>query len=323
MIFKEIQQRLKPELDGLNKFIWAALYSPLPTLNSIVEGYLGKRGKQIRPVLVILSAQLLGRVSDEVLHAGASLEILHNASLIHDDVIDQTPYRRGISTINAVWNNHIAVLTGDYLVSKALDEAVRANSVEIVKQMSRLADILSVGELHQIFVAREHDFSLKKYFRTVEMKTACLFESCVKMGATAAGVSEEYAAELVRYAYYMGLCFQIRDDIFDYVGNADFGKPAGNDLREGKVTLPLLYALRVAGRDEAELLMPLLDKDELTDEEVARLVDFAVSHGGIEYSQHIMERLREKALKHLMKYPRSDARDDLERIFTFIITRRH
>lgn len=307
----------------MNRFIQESIQSPMPILNSIVGGYLGKRGKQIRPLLVILSAELLGEVNDRVLHAGASIEILHNASLIHDDVIDQSMYRRGIPTVNAVWDNHIAVLTGDYLVSKALDESILAGSMEVVKLMSHLADILSEGELHQIFVAREHDFSIRKYIRTVEMKTAILFESCVRMGAEAVGVEPERSAWLVRYAYYMGMCFQIRDDIFDYIGKGDFGKASGNDLREGKVTLPLLYALDSVPASESAELKGVLDKDELDDADVERLTKFAVDHGGIDFCRRVMERLREKALHCLSHYPECEARKDLEDIFTFIINRTH
>lgn len=321
MTFKDIQQRLQPELDIMNAYMWEALHSPLPMLNDIVKNYMSKRGKQIRPLLVILSAKLLGEVNERVLHAGASLEILHNASLIHDDVIDRTPLRRDIPTINAVWNNHIAVLVGDYMVSKSLDETIRAGSLEISKIMSHLADILSEGELHQIFVARDHDYSLKKYLRTIEMKTAILFQSCVRMGADAAGIEPAAAEELVKFANYMGLCFQIRDDIFDYMGKGDIGKPTGNDLKENKVTLPLLYAIHTVPKEERIPMLALLEKGDLNDDEVAQLIDFAVRNGGIEYSQNIMERLRAKALRHLMTYERNDARDDLEWILEFIINR--
>lgn len=323
MIFKRIQDRIKPELDGMNMFIQESIKSPMPILNSIVCGYLGKRGKQIRPLLVILSAELLGGVNERVLHAGASIEILHNASLIHDDVIDQSMYRRGIPTVNAVWDNHIAVLTGDYLVSKALDESILAGSMEVVKLMSHLADILSEGELHQIFVAREHDFSIRKYVRTVEMKTAILFESCVRMGAEASGVGEDKRRWLERYAYYMGMCFQIRDDIFDYIGQDDFGKASGHDLREGKVTLPLLYALQTVSKSESEKMKKIIEKDELADDDVATLTKFAVDNGGIEFCRRVMDRLREKALFCLSHYPECEARKDLEDIFTFIINRTH
>lgn len=307
----------------MNLFIRESIYSPMPILNSIVQGYLGKRGKQIRPLLVILSAELLGKVNDRVLHAGASIEILHNASLIHDDIIDQSMYRRGIPTVNAVWDNHIAVLTGDYLVSKALDESILAGSMEVVKFMSHLADILSEGELHQIFVARDHDYTIKKYIRTVEMKTAILFQSCVRMGAQSADVPMEKTKWLEKYAYYMGMCFQLRDDVFDYIGTGDFGKAAANDLREGKVTLPLLYALLVAPEAESAAMKELLGKDELDDADVKTLTNFAVEQGSIDFCYRVMGRLREKALMCLSHYPECEARRDLEDIFTFIIQRKH
>ncbi len=307
----------------MNLFIRESIYSPMPILNSIVQGYLGKRGKQIRPLLVILSAQLLGKVNDRVLHAGASIEILHNASLIHDDIIDQSMYRRGIPTVNAVWDNHIAVLTGDYLVSKALDESILAGSMEVVKFMSHLADILSEGELHQIFVARDHDYTIKKYIRTVEMKTAILFQSCVRMGAESADVPRERTKWLEKYAYYMGMCFQVRDDVFDYLGTDNFGKAAANDLREGKVTLPLIYALIAAPKGESEAMKEVLAKDELEDEDVKVLTEFAKNNGGIDFCYRVMERLREKALKCLSHYPDCAARRDMEDIFTFIIRRNY
>lgn len=155
------------------------------------------------------------------------------------------------------------------------------------------------------------------------MKTAILFESCVRMGAESIGVPSEKSAWLVKYAYYMGMCFQIRDDIFDYLGNDDFGKAAGNDLREGKVTLPLLYALQTTPASENEPLKKLLEKDDLDDDEVARLTTFAVEHGGIEFCRGVMNRLREKALLCLSHYPQCAARKDLEDIFTFIINRKH
>ena len=323
MTYENIQERVRPHLERMNMFIRETIYSPMPILNNIVQGYLGKRGKQIRPLLTILSAELLGGVTDRVLHAGASIEILHNASLIHDDVIDNSKFRRGIPTVNAIWDNHIAVLTGDYLVSKSLDESILAGSMEVVRMMSYLADILSEGELHQIFVAREHDFSMRKYVRTVEMKTAILFQSCVRMGAESNGVNLERAKWLTRYAYYVGMCFQLRDDVFDYIGKGDFGKAAGHDLKEGKVTLPLLYAIRIATPEERKEVEAVLDKDELNDEDVAWLSKFAVDHGGIEFCYRVMNRLKEKAVACLSHYPDCEARRDLEAIFTFIISRSH
>ena len=295
----------------------------MPFLNGVVQEYMSRQGKQIRPLLVILSAELLGKVNERTLHAGAAIEILHNATLVHDDVIDQSDLRRGKPTVNAVWDNHIAVLTGDYLVSRALQESTLAESLEIIRTMSRLADQLSEGELHQIFQARDHDFSMRKYARTIGMKTAILFESCVRMSAESVGISPEEASKLVRYAYYMGICFQIKDDVFDYLDNGKIGKPVGNDLREGKVTLPLLFALHASDKTGCQEIKSLLEKDELKDEDVKSLTDFAISHGGIEFSYRVMNRLREKALRCLKEYRDCEARKDLEEIFTFIIDRDH
>lgn len=322
MGFQQIHGRLLPMLDRLNGFIDKAVESSLPVLNSIVSEHIRRRGKQIRPLIVVLSAELLsGKVSDDVLHAGASLEILHNASLVHDDVLDHADMRRGMPSINAVWNNHIAVLAGDFLVSRALDEALLAGSVGGAKILSRLARVLSEGELHQIFVARDRDFSIKEYFRTVEMKTAMLFECCVSMAAEAARLSSEYASALVQYARYLGLCFQIRDDMFDYEGGDDPGKPTGNDLRESKVTLPLLHALRVAPKQEADDMKAIIDSGELSESQIAMLIDFAKRYGGLEYCESIMERLRVKAMRYLNRYDDCVARRDFENLFSFVMKR--
>lgn len=321
MVFNNIRQRIEPELDRLNAYISESVHSPMPFLNDIVERFLERRGKQVRPLLVILSAELLGGITDEVLHAGASIELLHNATLVHDDIIDESKLRRGQPTLNATWDNQIAVLTGDYLVSRSLDQSIKADSLEIVRMMSHLADVLSMGELHQIFVARDHMYSMRKYVRTIEMKTAILFESCVRIGAEALGVTPERAANLVRFAYYMGVCFQIKDDVFDYVGTDAIGKASGHDLLDGKATLPLLYALQTAPEDARREAMDYLEKDELTDEDVRRLTTFAVDNGGIEFCERVMERIREKALKCLYTYPDCAARKDLEGMFTYIIER--
>lgn len=323
MIFKDIQQRLKPELERLNEYIMDSITAPMPLLNSIVQRYMQKRGKQVRPLLVILCAQLLGEINDRTLHSGAAIEILHNASLIHDDVIDQSTTRRGEPTLNAVWNNHIAVLTGDYLLSKALDESMKAESMEIMKRMIFLSGKLTKGELYQIFLAREHEYSMRDYAKTIEMKTAILFESCARIGAESVGVDELEASSLIRYAYYLGMCFQIRDDVYDYQGNEAFGKDAGNDLREGKVTLPLIFALQNAPTEECVAMKALLDKGDLSDEDVKTLTQFAVDNGGIEFCGQVMERLRQKAVRCLSRYKDCSARKDLEDIFTFIINRDH
>ncbi len=235
-----IQERLSPELAEMNAIMSATLSTPNEMMNSVVETYLQVKGKQIRPILVILSAKMFGEVNDKVLHAGAALEMLHNASLIHDDVVDETELRRGLPTINSQWGNQIAVLVGDFFVSNALAAGIRTGHIEIISAISDLGKELSLGEVDQICNAREHILSEEKYFDMIGKKTASLFLNCVRMGAEAVDAPAEAYAPLVEYARLLGLCFQIKDDVFDYFDSKQIGKPTGNDLREGKVTLPLL-----------------------------------------------------------------------------------
>lgn len=305
----------------MNAIIHQSLYTPNELMNQVVTNYLTVKGKQIRPIMVILSAGLFGNVNQHVLHAGAALEMLHNASLIHDDVVDATTLRRGRSTVNSIWGNHIAVLVGDYFVSNALAAGIRTNNIEIISALSELGKELSLGEIDQICNARDHHFDEQSYLSMIRKKTASLFMNCAKMGAEAAGASLEEYAPLVDYAELLGLCFQIKDDIFDYSDNQEIGKPTGNDLREGKVTMPLLYALNNAPADKAEPMKDLLRRGNLSDEEIATLIEFANNNGGIEYSYSRMAEMQEEAERYLDVYPDSDWKQSFRDLFGYIISR--
>lgn len=323
MTFADITNDLAPELRRLNEIIAEALATPTPLMNEIVTRYLQSKGKQIRPVMVMLSARLLGSVTDRVLHAAASMEMLHNASLIHDDVVDDTLTRRGRRTINAIWDNHIAVLVGDYFMSGALNEGVLTGSLPIVEALSELGKELSLGEIHQICNAREQQFRIADYFTAIRKKTASLFMQCARVGAEAVDAPAELSRSLVMYAEQLGLCFQIRDDIFDYFSDDEIGKPTGNDLREGKVTLPLLHALQVAPAGQSDRMKELIRRGNLTDTEIQSLIQFTKDNGGIEFAYSEMERLHTEALPWLLSYPASTTRDALRDIFTFIIARKN
>ena len=305
----------------MNAIIHQSLYTPNELMNQVVTNYLTVKGKQIRPIMVILSAGRFGNVNRHVLHAGAALEMLHNASLIHDDVVDATTLRRGRSTVNSIWGNHIAVLVGDYFVSNALAAGIRTNNIEIISALSDLGRELSLGEIDQICNARDHHFDEQSYLSMIRKKTASLFMNCAKMGAEAAGASPEEYAPLVDYAELLGLCFQIKDDIFDYSDNQEIGKPTGNDLREGKVTMPLLYALNNTPAEEAEPMKNLLRRGNLSDGEIATLIEFANNNGGIEYSYARMAQMQEEAEKYLDVYPDSDWKQSLRDLFGYIISR--
>lgn len=316
-----IQRRLAPELAEMNSIISRYLTTSNPLMDEIVTSYLKVKGKQIRPILVILSAKIFGNVNEDVLHAGAALEMLHNASLIHDDIVDETALRRGLPTINAIWGNHIAVLVGDFFVSNALAAGIATGHLSIISALSALGKELSIGEIDQICNVREHRFDEASYLSMIRKKTASLFMNCVRMGAEAAGGAEELICPLEKYAELLGLCFQIKDDIFDYFEDEKIGKPTGNDLRENKVTLPLLYALNTGPAPEADPRKELLRRGDLTDTEIADMISFAKAHGGIEYAFERMREMQREADVLLEVFPEGESKEAFREIFDFIISR--
>lgn len=320
--FDYILTRLAPELERMNEIIHSQLDTNNALLNQIIESYLTVKGKQIRPVLVMLSAKFFGGVNDDTLYAAAALEMLHNASLIHDDVVDETSLRRGSPTINSLWGNHLAVLVGDFFVSNALAAGIRTGHLEVISALSDLGKELSLGEVDQICNARAHNLEEKSYIDMVRKKTASLFMNCVKMGARTAGASESATAPMVDYAELLGIAFQIRDDVFDYFDDPKIGKPTGNDLREGKVSLPLIYALRDGTPSpRADEMRALLHGASLTPADIDTLVAFAREEGGIDYAFAYMRRLQNEAESILSSYPDSEWRRSFSNLFEYIIAR--
>lgn len=318
-----ILTRLDPELTAMNRLITQALHTHNAMMDGVVSKYLETKGKQIRPIMVILSAKMFGGCNEHTLHAGAALEMLHNASLIHDDVVDDTALRRGRPTINFTWGNHVAVLVGDFFVSNSLAAAIRTDRISIIQSVSDLGKELSLGEIDQICNVRDHRLDEESYFNMIRQKTASLFRICVKTGLETADVPEHEARALVKYAELLGLCFQIKDDIFDYYDDSQIGKPTGNDLREGKVTLPLLYALRTAPAEEADRMRALLRQGELTDEQIHTLIRFAIENGGIDYAFRTMHSMQQQAQVLLDEYPDSEWKQCFSDIFDFIIRRKN
>lgn len=294
-------------------------------MNKVVATYLEKKGKQIRPVMVILSARLLGQVNDNVIKGAVAVELLHNASLIHDDVVDDTRVRRGAQTINGLWDNHLAVLIGDFFLSNSLILASETGDIRIVESIASLGRLLSIGELDEIYNARYNHLDEEAYFNIIYRKTASLFISCAEVGAAAAGETDSCRLDALReFARLLGLCFQIKDDIFDYFPDGEIGKPTGNDLREGKITLPLLHVLEKGSGEEHERMMELARKELLTPEEISSLIGYAVANGGIEYARKTMEELREKACAVLRdNFPPSETLDAFISLLDFIIERDH
>lgn len=319
--FQKIQDSISDDLARLNKIISDTLENPSRLMQQIVHNFLASKGKQLRPVLVILSGHLFGGATDKVIYAGAAIEMLHNASLIHDDVIDESKERRGRPTINRIWDNHIAVLVGDFFVSGALYCAEMTGEFKIISIMAKLGRELSLGEIEQIDNARNHNIDEKSYLEIIRHKTASLFRSCVQVGGYATGASDEDLANLMKYAEMLGVCFQIKDDIFDYFDNPDVGKPTGNDLREGKMTLPLIYALSRTDMPEHDRMVEISRKKELSGEDISTLIEYAKKAGGIDYAYAKMEQIRKEANEIISRYGDNQTIDSFKSIFDYIIAR--
>ncbi len=315
------QSRHAADLALLNERIAAQLASPNPLMSQVVGAQLRTKGKQLRPLMLMVCAQMFGPVTEKVLAAAAAVELLHNASLIHDDVVDNSFTRRGLPTINAVWDNHIAVLVGDFFTSSAMQEAISTGDLQIVESLCCLGRRLSMGEIDQIFNAREHSLSVENYFAIIDYKTASLFVSSARMGCLAAGVDDWRMDALTDYARAFGRCFQIRDDIFDYYTSEEVGKPTGNDLREGKISLPLLYAIEDEAVPERPQMLELLARGGLDEADIARLQDYARTNGGIDRARRAMDNLRAEALTALAPLPESEQKDELRGLLDFIIDR--
>lgn len=319
----EIRRPIEPELKAYRTLFEETLQTDNPLLRMALQHLLQRPGKMMRPILVLLAARMAGEVNERVLHAAVSLELLHTASLVHDDVVDESDRRRGQKSVNVLLNNKAAVLVGDFLLSKALYHAAATGSQRVVTWVAELGQTLSDGELLQLANLDKKEISEEDYYEVIRKKTASLFATCAKTGMLLAGGSEEDTECLDRFGEYVGICFQLRDDIFDYDTARDVGKPSGNDMREGKLTLPVIHALTAT--EDRKMFTLALDvrRGEADDEGIARLVDFAIRQGGIRYAEEAMDRYSRMAVDVL---PTDESRDpaiaeSLSKYVSFVIGR--
>lgn len=319
----DIRASLAPDLELMEDCIRRQLATGNPMLQTIIDGCLRTHGKLIRPILVFLTARVLGGINDRVVAGASALELLHNASLIHDDVVDQSEERRGAPTVNSVWDNHVAVLAGDFFVSSSLQLAIKTGNIAVVETVAGLGKTLSLGELDQIYNALHGELSEENYLSVITLKTASLFKACARTAADALGVDDERSRALVRFTELLGLCFQMRDDVFDYYSDPAVGKPTGNDLREGKVTLPLLHVLADETLPLHEAMNTLVRSGSLNATEIDTLTTYAKTYGGIEYTYARMAELRAEGVEALACLPETEDKQRLIAIFDYIITRNH
>ncbi len=269
---------------------------------SMALDYIRRRaGKRMRPILILLIARSFGEVTETTYRAALGLELLHTASLVHDDIVDEAEERRGQASVNAVYGNKVAVLVGDYILSTALLNVAQTGSNAIVEYLGRLGQTLSNGEILQLTSNGSENISEDAYYEVIKLKTAALFEACCAMGSLSVNAREDCIAEAKDFGQQLGIIFQIRDDIFDYYDNTAIGKPTGNDMMEGKLTLPVIHALLTVRDDEMLTLARKVKRREATSEDIARLVLFTKQNGGIEYAEKVMAELHRKALTFIEK----------------------
>ena len=293
-------------------------------LGQALEHVRAKGGKRMRPILILLMTKSFGKVTPVAQYAAVGLELLHTASLVHDDVVDESGERRGQASVNASYNNKVAVLVGDYILSTALLSIARTNDCDIVCDLAELGRTLSNGEILQLTNIVNTNFSEEVYFEVIRQKTAALFESCAVIGAKAGGADKQAVEAARAFGHNVGIIFQIRDDIFDYYQSADLGKPTGNDMAEGKLTWPVLYALNTTGDTQMAALARKVKARNVSAEEIALLVEFTKNNGGIAYAEQKMAECQALAIDFIDRYVAdTQLKNALKAYVDFIIDRKN
>ena len=294
-----IKKPIEGYLDDFIKLFNDSLSHTDGLLSQVLEHIKSRGGKRMRPMLILLIAKNYGGISSVTQHSAVGLELLHTASLVHDDVVDESKERRGQASVNAEYNNKVAVLVGDYVLSTALLNVALTNNTYIVQSLAELGRTLSNGEILQLSNIQNSEFSEEVYYEVIKMKTAALFEACCEIGAMSANATEEDLEKAKTFGRNLGIIFQIRDDIFDYYDSKEIGKPTGNDMSEGKLTLPVLYALNSTHDSEMEEIARKVKSRDVSQEEISRLVAFTKANGGIEYAEQKMLELRSQCLQFI------------------------
>ena len=317
-----IRKPIERELEQLVTLFRTSLSSDNPLLHEMLEHICKRSGKMMRPILVLLMAKRFGTIDMPTLHAAATLELLHTASLVHDDVVDESSERRGQPSVNDLFNNKLAVLVGDYLLSTALNHSAQTDDIRIVNIVARLGQNLAEGEILQLSNVSNHVLSESVYFDIINKKTASLFEACARAGALSVNASEKEIEWATLFGEIVGTVFQIKDDIFDYFDNADIiGKPTGNDMREGKLTLPALHVLIKTQNKEMLAIASKIKNRNASDEEIAELIAFTKDNGGIVYAEQKMNELVEKGAFLLKQCNDEEVKEALKAYLYYVVER--
>ena len=318
---EQIKQPISNEFEVFKQKFDASLQSSNPLLGEVINFIKQRKGKMMRPMLTLLMAKLCGEIKDPTYYVAISLELLHTASLVHDDVVDESDKRRGQSSVNAIYDNKVSVLVGDYLLATSLTNAAMTGDVQLVELVGRLGQELSEGEIIQLNNISASDFSEEVYFEVIKKKTAALFAAASEAGAISVKCTDEMAKKAYLFGELIGIAFQIKDDIFDYYTSEVLGKPTGNDMREGKLTLPALYVLNPL-KDPVMIELALKIRAlEATDEEIARFIAYIKDNGGIDYATKVMIDYRNKALSILPESISDELKLALTSFIDYVIER--
>ena len=317
---KDIQAPVVSEMAEFEKKFRSSMRSDVMILDRITSYIVKRKGKQMRPLFVFLTAGVVGSIAEATYRGAALIELLHTASLVHDDVVDDSNYRRGFFSINALWKNKIAVLVGDFLYSKGLLLSLDNNDFDLLKIVSDAVREMSEGELQQMERAKKLDITEEDYYTIIRQKTASLIQACCRVGAASSGATPDLVKKMGEFGYNVGMAFQIKDDLFDY-GTAEIGKPTGIDIQERKMTLPLIYALRNAPKTEQRRIKKAIKESAKKTKKVNEVIDFVKQTDGIQYAIGVMQDFYNKALEILESLPENEYRNSLSSLVKYTIDR--
>ena len=319
---EQIKQPIQAEFEVFKQKFDASLQSSNPLLSEVINFIKQRKGKMMRPMLTLLMAKLCGKIEESTYYAAISLELLHTASLVHDDVVDESDKRRGQASVNALYDNKVSVLVGDFLLATSLTNAALTENISLVKLVSCLGQKLSEGEIIQLSNTNASDFSEEVYFDVIKKKTAALFSSAAEAGVRSVESCDEMAEKAYQFGELIGVAFQIKDDIFDYNPSDSLGKPSGNDMKEGKLTLPALYVLNTLNDESMKELALKIRALEATQDEINLFIDYVKRNGGIEYATQVMIDYRNKALDLLPQTASQDLKEALTSYIDYVIERK-
>jgi octaprenyl-diphosphate synthase len=320
-VLAEIRKPVEKDMADFEAFFSRTLKTDVPLLKIILNYIFRRKGKQMRPLLVFLTAKINGTVNEATFVAATFIELLHTASLVHDDVVDDAKERRGVLSINALWNSKIAVLVGDYLLSSGLLISVEKNRYDMLEIVSDAVRSMSEGELLQLQKARKQNIKEEDYFKIITSKTAALIAACTACGAVSVSSDQEVVQLMKDFGENVGIAFQIRDDLLDYEGNGLTGKATGNDIKERKITLPLIHALEQSPSTEKKHILSIVKKKKKTKAEIGEVVKFVAGNGGMEYAELKMNQYRDKALAIIDSYPESDIKSSMKQFVYYTTSR--